>query len=213
MKTIRLGTFETNSSSCHTITLKCTPKELQEFNEGKRYYFYHFDYDNYKRIESFVTLEEIYPEVAKVVLSPEFENFTTDDFSYESASKYGINIQDLPWENAFGEEYIEKDFQKFKKYIIDNISFDMFRFAMEDDYDDPRYFSKVILRSFFQKFFMSNGCPLMKITDLDNTYSSSCSSDIRWIPNEYSNATHKIEISEWAKDKELIEVNIDIRDN
>lgn len=211
MKTIRHGTFETNSSSCHTITITCTPQELEEFNEGKRWYYYHWA--NCERVEKFATLEELYTEVAKIIKSPEFEKFTTNDFSYESGSNYGINIQDLPWENSFGEEYIEKDFQKFKKYIIDNISFDMFRFAMEDDYDDPRYFSKVILRSFFQKFFMSNGCPLMKITDLGDTYSSSCSPDIKWIPNEYSNATHKILITDYAKDKEKIEVNIDIRDN
>ena len=40
MKTIRPGTFETNSSSCHTITLKATKKQIDEFNEGKRWYFY-----------------------------------------------------------------------------------------------------------------------------------------------------------------------------
>ena len=213
MKTIRQGTFETNSSSCHTITITCTPQELEEFNEGKRWYYY--NWTNGGRVEKFATLEELYPEVAKIIMSPEFEEFTTKDLSYyEDGSEYGLNIKELPWEHNYNdEEYIEKDFQKFKKYVVDNFSFDMFRFAMEDDYEDPRFFSKVILRSFFQKFFMNTGCPLFKITDLGDTYSSSCSPDIRWIPNEYSNATHKILITDYAKDKEKIEVNIDIRDN
>ena len=47
MRTIRPGTFETNSSSCHTITINCTQKELEEFNEGKRWYFYNWDSDNF----------------------------------------------------------------------------------------------------------------------------------------------------------------------
>ena len=216
MKTIRPGTFETNSSSCHTITINCTRKELEEFNEGKRWYFYNWDTDNCKRSEMFASLEELYPEVAKVILSPEFEKFKISDLSYySSGSEYGVWVHELPWENS-GEEYVEKDFEKFKKYIIDNICFDMFRFTMEDDYENSKYFSKVILRSFFQKFFMKNGCPLMKIDNLDSTISHSTDySEAYWCSEQYGwgNPTHKIEVFDSFNDKEKIQVNIDIRDN
>ena len=85
MKTIRPGTFETNSSSCHTITINCTQKELEEFNEGKRWYFYNWDTDNFKRSEMFASLEDLYPEVAKIILSPDFENFKISDLNLSMA--------------------------------------------------------------------------------------------------------------------------------
>lgn len=215
MKTIRPGTFETNSSSCHTITLKATKKQIDEFNEGKRWYFWNWDSDNCERLDMFATLEEVYPQVEKLILSPELENLKTSDIGYYSrGSEYGIDICYLPWDSS--EEYIEKDFEKFKKYISENICFDMFRFAMEDDYDNPKYFSKVILRGFFQELLLKNGCPLMKIDNLDHTYSYSTDySEAYWASEQYrcGKSTHKIEVLDSFKNQEKIQVNIDIRDN
>ena len=61
MRTIRPGTFETNSSSCHTITLKATKKQIDEFNEGKRWYFYNSNLGwNDPKREAFLNFDELF---------------------------------------------------------------------------------------------------------------------------------------------------------
>jgi hypothetical protein len=91
----------------------------------------------------------------------------------------------------------------------------MFRFALDDEYDNPKYFSKVILRSFIYHVFDELGCPIMKLENLKNTYSESCDrSQVYWTTYNWGRKTDKLEFYSdgWADDQ-LIEVNIDMRDN
>lgn len=211
MKTIRPGTFETNSSSCHTITLKATKKQIDEFNEGKRWYFYNDSLGwNDSKSEALLNFDELFEVLNDAVKNTDVVGKT---YCYDYCSRFsnfGVDICELPWWKD--DEVVKKDYDRFKKYFVDNFDKDMFRFALDDEYDNPNYFSKIILRSFIYHIFDELGCPIMTIENLKNTYSSSCDrSQVYW---NNGIKTDKLEFYSdgWADDQ-LIEVNIDIRDN
>lgn len=211
MKTIRPGTFETNSSSCHTITLKATKKQIDEFNEGKRWYFYNSSLGwNDPKSEALLNFDELFEVLNDAVKNTDVVE-RTQCYSYSSRfSDFGVDVCDLPW--GQDDEVVKKDYGRFKKYFVDNFDKDMFKFALDDEYDNPKYFSKVILRSFIYHIFDELGCPIMTIENLKNTYSSSCGrSQVYW---NNGRKTDGLEFYSdgWADDQ-LIEVNIDIRDN
>lgn len=214
MKTIRLGTFETNSSSCHSINLKATKKQIDEFNEGKRWYFYNSTLGwNDPKSEALLNFDELFEAFNDAVKNTDVVE-KTQCYNYSSRfSDFGVDICDLPW--CQDNEVVNKDFDRFKKYFIDNFDKDMFRFALDDEYDNPKYFSKVILRSFIYHVFNELGCPIMKIENLKNTYSECWErSQVYWTTYNCNRKTDKLEFYSdgWADDQ-LIEVNIDIRDN
>ena len=212
MKTIRPWTFETNSSSCHTITLKATKKQIDEFNEGKRWYFYNSSLEwNDPKSEALLNFDELFEVLNDAVKNTDIvERTQCSDYYSSHFSDFGVDVSDLPW--GRDDEVVKKDYGRFKKYFIDNFDKDMFKFALDDEYDNPKYFSKVILRSFIYHIFDELGCPIMTIENLKNTYSSSCGrSQVYWLGDR---KTDKLEFYSdgWADDQ-LIEVNIDIRDN
>ncbi len=215
MKTIRPGTFETNSSSCHTITLKATKKQIDEFNEGKRWYFYNRNasWDDPKR-EAFLNFDELFEVFNDAVKNTDVvEKTQCHDYYSSSFNDFGVDIYELPW--CHDNEVVNKDYDKFKKYFIESFDKDMFKFALDDNYDNPKYFSKIILRSFIYHVFDEIGCPIMTIENLKNTYSSSQdNSQVYWSTSNWGRKVDKLEFYSdgWADDQ-LIEVNIDIRDN
>ena len=214
MKTIRPGTFETNSSSCHSISLKATKKQIDEFNEGKRWYFYNstLEWNDPKR-EAFLNFDELFEAFNDAVKNTDVIE-KTQCYNYSSRfSDFGVDICDLPW--GQDDEVVNKDYDRFKKYFIDNFDKDMFKFALDDEYDNPKYFSKVILRSFIYHVFNELDCPIMKIENLKNTYSECWErSQVYWTTYNCNRKTDKLEFYSdgWADDQ-LIEVNIDMRDN
>lgn len=214
MKTIRPGTFETNSSSCHSINLKATKKQIDEFNEGKRWYFYNSTLGwNDPKSEALLNFDELFEAFNDAVKNTDIVE-KTQCYNYSSRfSDFGVDVCDLPW--CQDDEVVNKDFNRFKKYFVDNFDKDMFRFALDDEYDNPKYFSKVILRSFIYHVFNELGCPIMKIENLKNTYSERLErSQVYWTTYNRSRKTDKLEFYSdgWADDQ-LIEVNIDMRDN
>lgn len=212
MKIIRPGTFETNSSSCHTITLKATKKQIDEFNEGKRWYFYNSSLGwNDPKSEALLNFDELFKVLDDAVKNTDVvERTQCSDYYSSHFNDFGVDICNLPW--GQDDEVVKKDYDRFKKYFVDNFDKDMFKFALDDEYDNPKYFSKVILRSFIYHIFDELGCPIMTIENLKNTYSSSCGrSQVYWLGDR---KTDELEFYSdgWADDQ-LIEVNIDIRDN
>lgn len=163
MRTVRKGTFETNSSSCHSVTFECTRKEIDEFNEGKRFYFY-----NYKNgsVEALLTIEEIYEKIKPLITEEYLESLSiwnADDYEYD---KYGFNGCGLPWKDISKET--EKDFNRFKKYFLTNFDLDMLKFGLDPDYENPKYFSKRIIHDFIQFVMMGDGCPILSEATIRN---------------------------------------------
>lgn len=111
MKLIRRGTFETNSSSTHSITM-CKESDFDKWKNGEMYW------DRWN--ESLVSKEEVEKEMAKLK-----EEFISEHPDY--------NKDDIDWEEKL-EDYLNSDkeyytYEEFNNY--DYIEYETF----EDSYD------------------------------------------------------------------------------
>lgn len=111
MKLIRKGTFETNSSSTHSITM-CKESDFDKWKNGEMYW------DRWN--ESLVSKEEVEKEMAKLK-----EEFISEHPDY--------NKDDIDWEEQL-EDYLNSDkeyytYEEFNNY--DYIEYETF----EDSYD------------------------------------------------------------------------------
>lgn len=111
MKLIRKGTFETNSSSTHSITM-CKESDFDKWKNGEMYW------DRWN--ESLVSKEEVEKEMAKLK-----EEFISEHPDYDK--------DDIDWEEQL-EDYLNSDkeyytYEEFNNY--DYIEYETF----EDSYD------------------------------------------------------------------------------
>lgn len=111
MKLIRRGTFETNSSSTHSITM-CKESDFDKWKNGEMYW------DRWN--ESLVSKEEVEKEMAKLK-----EEFISEHPDYDE--------DDIDWEEQL-EDYLNSDkeyytYEEFNNY--DYIEYETF----EDSYD------------------------------------------------------------------------------
>lgn len=111
MKLIRRNTFETNSSSTHSITM-CKESDFDKWKNGEMYW------DRWN--ESLVSKEEVEKEMAKLK-----EEFISEHPDYDK--------DDIDWEEKL-EDYLNSDkeyytYEEFNNY--DYIEYETF----EDSYD------------------------------------------------------------------------------
>lgn len=111
MKLIRRGTFETNSSSTHSITM-CKESDFDKWKNGEMYW------DRWN--ESLVSKEEVEKEMTKLK-----EEFISEHPDYDK--------DDIDWEEQL-EDYLNSDkeyytYEEFNNY--DYIEYETF----EDSYD------------------------------------------------------------------------------
>lgn len=111
MKLIRKGTFETNSSSTHSITM-CKESDFDKWKNGEMYW------DRWN--ESLVSKEEVEKEMAKLK-----EEFISEHPDYDK--------DDIDWEEQL-EDYLNSDkeyytYEEFNNY--DYIEYETFK----DSYD------------------------------------------------------------------------------
>ena len=111
MKLIRKGTFETNSSSTHSITM-CKESDFDKWKNGEMYW------DRWN--ESLVSKEEVEKEMAKLK-----EEFISEHPDYDK--------DDIDWEEQL-EDYLNSDkeyytYEEFNDY--DYMEYETF----EDSYD------------------------------------------------------------------------------
>ena len=93
MKLIRRGTFETNSSSTHSITM-CKESDFDKWKNGEMYW------DRWN--ESLVSKEEVEKEMAKLK-----EEFISEHPDYDK--------DDIDWEEQL-EDYLNSD-KEYKKLM------------------------------------------------------------------------------------------------
>lgn len=111
MKLVRRGTFETNSSSTHSITM-CKESDFDKWKNGEMYW------DRWD--EKLVSKEEVEKEMAKLK-----EEFISEHPDYDK--------DDIDWEEQL-EDYLNSDkeyytYEEFNNY--DYIEYETF----EDSYD------------------------------------------------------------------------------
>lgn len=139
LETIRKETFETNSSSCHTLTVTTTKTEVEEFNNNKRIYA---DLSNFGLGENFHKFEDVAKVLAETIHSPKF-----DDIQNSSL-----------WSSFYKEDYVicdscnsdeaDQDFENLKEWMKVNFSTDMLEWAFTDKKDPKMFPIKSIIKRF-----------------------------------------------------------------
>ena len=165
MKSIRQGTFETNSSSAHSLVVPNIKKiEIDNFNAGKTWYCYvgrHYD-------KPFWTTTELVEELKKSAKTEEFERLSIGyvDLKFSPVANPFEGIWNTWGLTKEEEQNVIEDFENFKNYFAENLSEDMFEWAFGDS-KEKKYFSKYLIRSFI-RFWIEEiwYSPLLKIEDL-----------------------------------------------
>ena len=101
MKTIRMGTFETNSSSTHSIAI-CTKEQYEKWTNGELYLNESYDKDNILEGKEFITKDE----AINFLKHYDYINEEDEDLDY-SLREYDIHSY-----NSWGEDY-EHDSHSF----------------------------------------------------------------------------------------------------
>lgn len=166
MKSIRQYTFETNSSSAHSMVVPNIKKiEIDNFNEGKTWYCNVGR--NYNK--PFWTTAELVEELKKTIDTEEYKNMSCDRCIDEKFSPVANPFEGIwnTWNLTEDEEKtVIEDFENFKGYIAENLSEDMFEWAFGDS-KEKKYFSKYLIRAFIRYWIEEVWySPLLKIDDL-----------------------------------------------
>lgn len=165
IETIRYNTFETNSSSCHSLTVLVTKEDIDAFNSGELWYCM-IDGNNDK---CFWTTTEIVENLWKTINTSNFKEMSIKNYIYLKFSE-SKNPFDGIWNisNKTEEEQkdIVEDFECFKDYIANELSIDMFNWAFSKS-KERKYFSKYLIKAFIRYWIeYSWYSPLLKITDI-----------------------------------------------
>ena len=151
MISIREGVFETNSSSCHSMTLSCKREVVDDFNARKLFYV---EFPGEYRQNSFHTPEEVVEQL---------KNIYPDEAEVSGYSRFSRGL-DL-W---VYEEDDRVDERNFIKWLLDNVTVDMLEWAFSND-PEPKYFSRKIIKTALQNIVSSVWySPLWKVDDFFN---------------------------------------------
>lgn len=159
MRTIRHSVFETNSSSCHSITMETTPRKIMEFNENKRYYFSGLIVGgtaenkytpDIKIDEGLYTLEELYDFFCQLIAYDSLEHYKGGQID----SRLLQVSSPIPY--LYNTDEFDKDIERLKTFIIDNNSIDLFKFAFTGEGKNI-FCSQLVLKAFILGVFYAYG--------------------------------------------------------
>lgn len=148
---IRNSLFETNSSSCHSMSISYDAKKISEFINSQRVYFQPTWDDSTQDLYSFKDLLNFLKEDA----ANGFVDITSYDFDNSNFmnDSYSLGSDDV---------------ERLKKYIIKNISVDLLKFTLTDEEND-NYPCKFLFRVFLNVWAeQRSGIPLIMYEDLFN---------------------------------------------
>jgi len=200
MLSIREGVFETNSSSCHSISFNCSQEELKDFNDGKLFYTV-FPGKGILKLSDFHTAEEIVNKLKQDIDGKRI------DVSRGSFSE-DFDIWDYSEEDR-------QDQTNFVEWFVNNLTTDMLIWAFSDD-PKPKYFSRKIIKITLQlivddlwysplwgvkDFFSLNGDGYNSLR-----ISAEFGSDVK-----LDQETKQLVLEDYAKDKNSISIEFDIR--
>lgn len=219
MKSIRQDTFETNSSSCHSMVVPNIKKiEIDNFNEGKTWYSYVRGNHN----KPFWTAAELVEELKKTVGTEEYKNMSCVGYIDMKFSPIANPFEGIwnTWNLTEEEEKnVIEDFENFKSYITENLSVDMFEWAFGDS-KEKKYFSKYLIRAFI-RFWIEEVwySPLLKIDDLSKeNWANDISIQLNGGDYDYDRGSFKLKggklvpICEEWKDEWSYDFAINLRD-
>lgn len=205
MLSIRESVFETNSSSCHSISFNCSQEELKDFNDGKLFYTEFTGkgfLTNKSMLSDFHTAEEIVNKLKQDI------DVKSVDLSRSYFSDGDFDIWD------YSEEDIQ-DQTNFVEWFVNNLTADMLIWAFSDD-PKPKYFSRKIIKTTLQ-LIVDNiwYSPLWGVKDffsLDGEGYSSLRISAEHTSNvKLDRETKQLVLEDSAKDKNSISIEFDIR--
>lgn len=195
MISIRESVFETNSSSCHSLTMTCKKEDVEKFNKGELWYV---EFPGEYRCNRFHTTEEIVNELKKIDPKDVDLNYGYGTFTH------GLEV----WTYDEGDN---EDQEMFTKWLIDNVSVDMFNWIYSDD-PTPKYFSRKILKLALESIIETAwNSPLYKIDDFFDYKGNICGIDTDYGSDiKMNKETKQFDIYEKA-DPNSIRIEIDFR--
>lgn len=171
---IRNNLFETNSSSCHSMSISYDAKKVTEFISSQRVYFRPTWNDDTQDLYSFKDLFNFIKEDA----DNGFVDITSDDFDNSNFMNDSYSLE-------------SDDVERLKRYIIKNISVDLLKFALTDEEND-NYPCKFLFRVFLNVWAeQRSGIPIIMYKDLFND-----NLNVSFIPRNFTMEEDNIIIDE-----------------
>lgn len=206
MKSIRESVFESNSSSCHSMTItKCPVQDIVDFNNGSKVYV--CMQKNYKDGpgDGFYTLEEVAKKLIQDI---------QDVDGYQS-SWYQFGGEDIAniWTSSDSDV---EDFENTMNWLKQNLSVELFCWAFDEKYKCTSipFISRKILQGLLRAIIESVwNSPLLLKDDLPygpgqvTSIYSTDDSDV-----EVNKETGELYIYESLKDKSEVCVELEFRD-
>lgn len=195
MISIRENVFETNSSSCHSLTMNCTKKDIEKFNNGELWYV---EFPGEYRCNKFHTTEEIVAKMKKI--DPGDVDLT---YGYRTFSE-GLEI----WSYDDADIADEKN---FVKWLLDSLNIEMFNWIFDNEDTTPKYFSKKILRRAIESIVESPwNSPLYIVEDFFDYKGNVCNISSDYSDIKMNKETKQFDIYENA-DPNNIRIEMDFR--
>ena len=159
MRTIRLGTFETNSSSTHSITM-CMESDYEKWRKGELYYIDSKD--------KFVTKEQREEIIRKEILKDKMNI----DYKAKTITFKGKTIKFSDWENC--KEKIERLCTKENLSEITKQEIDSFLEGNFDIYEIPcsynEYYDNIDYETYKSTFTTPSGEKVVSFGYYGNDY-------------------------------------------
>lgn len=195
MISIRENVFETNSSSCHSLTMNCTKKDIEKFNNGELWYV---EFPGEYRCNKFHTTEEIVAKMKEI--DPDDVDLT---YGYGTFSE-GLEI----WSYDDADIADEKN---FVKWLLDSLNIEMFNWVFDNEDTTPKYFSKKILRRAIESIVESAwNSPLYTVEDFFDYKGNVCNISSDYSDIKMNRETKQFDIYENA-DPNNIRIEMDFR--
>ena len=200
MISVRENVFETNSSSCHSLTLTTSKDKLERFNKGELFYCYMPDV----RREDFFTAEEICGALLILGSTGNYE-FISDDWH-----RFTDGCLDF-WDDSKAVDKIDRT--NYLKWFFANLNPEMIEWAFSETDTTPKYVSKKLIKLTIQILIEDNfNSPIVKINDLFDVASK------KWhvcsiYEAEYSDARldEKTKQLKTYTDKETYDIRLEFR--
>lgn len=199
MISIRESIFESNSSSCHSLTItKCPVQKIVDFNNGSRAYVCIQDRDDFYTLEE--TAEKLIQDIQIV-----------DDWRSDDYYLFGGDELSNIWT---GSDSDIEDFKNAINWLKQNLTVEMFCWAFDENHDSEstpfisRKILQVLLRMVIEKVWSS---PLLLRKDMP--WGLGRVTSIRDTDN--SDVTVNLETGElcvYDEDKSEVRVELNFRD-
>lgn len=194
MISIRENVFETNSSSCHSLTMNCKKEDIEKFNNGELWYV---EFPGEYRSNKFHTTEEIVAKMKKIDLGDVDLTYGYGTFS-EGLEIWSYDDADIA------------DEKNFVKWLLDSLNLEMFEWIFNDD-PTPKYFSKKILRRAIESIVESAWTsPLYTVEDFFDYKGNVCDISVDYSDIKMNKKTKQFDIYENA-DPNNIRIEMDFR--